>query len=65
MLDLQAMRKERAPSEPKQQVKTYLSAAARERLELAAEFVGCPQHEIVEALIWAGLPALRRKRTQE
>ena len=60
MLDLQAMRAEKTPPAKRKQVKTFLTDEAKQKLELAASYVGCAQHEIIEALILNELPTLRR-----
>ncbi|XAI95327.1 hypothetical protein [Nostoc phage Nsp-JY18] len=60
MLDLQAMRAEKPAPVKRKQVKTFLTDEAKQRLELAAQYVGCAQHEIVEALILSELPVIRR-----
>ena len=63
MLDLEAMRATKRHPDKKTQVKTFLTAKAKERLEMASQFVGCAQHELVEELIMTQLPKLRAAKT--
>jgi hypothetical protein len=56
MLDLTSMKATVKDETEKSQVKTFLSDAARRRMRAAAEFVGVPQHAILERLIIDFLP---------
>lgn len=49
-IDLEAMRSTHGGSVPREQVKTYLSPAARARVKAAAYYVGCHEYEILEEL---------------
>lgn len=60
MLDLTTMKTDIVTKRGKKAVKTFLTAAAHERLMLAAEFVGVSMHELVEKLIMTQLPEMRR-----
>ena len=57
MIDLNAMRLTDA-KDPKEQVKTFLTAEARARVKAAAAFTGRPEYAIIEAAIMAAVPVL-------
>lgn len=58
MIDLNAMRLPEA-DQPHEQVKTFLTPAARARVKAAAAFTGRPEYVIIEAAIHAAVPDMR------
>ena len=57
MIDLKSMRLPEA-EQPHEQVKTFLTPAARARVKAAAAFTGRPEYVIIEAAIMAAVPEL-------
>lgn len=55
MIDLNAMRLPEA-EDRREQVKTFLTPAARKRVKAAAAFTGRPEYVIIEAAILAAVP---------
>lgn len=57
MIDLDAM-KNSDREQPRTQVKTFLTAAARERVKAAAAYTGRTEYAIIEAAIMSAVPAV-------
>ena len=58
MIDLNAMKLPEADSN-REQVKTYLTPDARQRVKAAAAYTGRPEYLIIEAAIMAAVPEIK------
>lgn len=58
MLNLNAMRLTEA-ADQREQVKTFLTPAARARVKAAASFTGRPEYAIIEAAIMEAVPEVK------